>query len=98
MAIENRLTAKRGLQAGHEKRGGDSFPADIGNGHADRRRAKLHKIVVVARDDACGTANSGQFQARKRWKLARKKLLLNFVSDGELVLKALPLPLLFDEF
>src|SRR5689334_15431613 len=53
MAIENRLTAKRGLQAGHEKRGGDSFAADIGNGHADRRRAKLHEIVVVARDDAC---------------------------------------------
>src|SRR6185437_12783656 len=98
MSIENGLAAQRGLQAGHEKRGGNSFAGNVGDGEAEFGVAELDEIVVVAGDDASGAANGGEFESRKRRKFAGEELALDFAGDGQFVFEFLAGALLFDEF
>ena len=98
MSIENRLAAQRGLQAGHQQRGGNSFAGNVGDGETEFGVADFQKIVIVAGDDARGAADGGEFKSRQRRKLAREELALDFAGDGQFVFEFLAGALLFDEF
>src|SRR5579864_9330670 len=97
MTIEERLAAKRRLQAGHQKRGRNSLSADVRNGQAQARGAETHEIIVITRNDARRAADSGQFEAGHFRESAGKKLGLDFARDGQFVFKLLALALLFDQ-
>ena len=97
VTVEHGVGAERGLQAGHQKRGGNSFAADVGESDAEARGAEANEIVVVAADGAGGPTDRRKLQAGQLRQSAGEQLFLDFASDGELVFKALALALFGDE-
>src|ERR1700683_3797494 len=91
------MAAKRGLDAGHEQRGGNSLAGNVGEGDTASIGAEGNEIVVVAGDGACGAADGGELQAFDLRDGLGEKLGLNFASDGDFVFEALALALLFEE-
>src|ERR1700687_165242 len=76
---------------------GDSLPGNIRDRNGDMRWAELNEVIVVAADGTRGLAYGFDFDSRDRWQGARKKLVLNFPGDGNLILKAAALVFLLDK-
>src|SRR5215469_1218213 len=98
MPVEDGLATESGLQTGHEKSGGDSFAANVGDRETKIGIAKLEEIVIVTGDDARSTADRGEFETGERRKFAGEKLSLHLAGDGEFVFEAVAGALLLDEF
>ena len=95
--IKKQLAAQCRLHAGHQQRGGNSLSADICQRDPKSRRTELNEIVVVAADSPSRAASRRQFNSRKRWQLARKKLRLHFARDRNFIFQSLPSALLLDK-
>ena len=61
--IQKQLAAQSRLHAGHQQRGGNSLPADIGERNSKTRGAKRKKIVIVSADSARGFAICAELNA-----------------------------------
>src|ERR1700732_4164467 len=96
-AVDEDLAAQRGLQAGHEERGGNSFTGNVGDGDSQMRGAELNEVVVVAADGARSFADGFDFNAGNVRQNSGKELVLHFPRDGNFVFEALALLLFFDQ-
>src|SRR5256885_8761594 len=61
------------------------------------RWAELNEIIVVTADRTCCPANSLNLDSWHRRQGTREELVLNFASNGNLVLQATALVFLFNE-
>ena len=95
--ILHAVGANRGVDRSHQKRGGNSFSADVADCQNQFVGTGGQKVVVVSTDRAGGTAEAMHFERLKLRDLAREKLRLNLLRDGELILQALLFFLLQDQ-
>src|SRR5258706_16287988 len=89
--IAQPVASQSRLQAGHQQRSRNSLAADIGQRDPQVCLRDAYEIIIIAADHSCRTADSLQLDARQFGQRVREKLLLNFLSDGELVFEALTL-------
>src|SRR5439155_20490230 len=75
----------------------NSLSRDIGDGYGNMRWAELNEIIVVTADRTCCPANSLNLDSWHRRQGTGEELVLNFASNGNLVLQATALVFLFNE-
>lgn len=74
--------AKARLENGHQHRGGNTFPGDIGHSQEQRTVAGAAEgVVVVAGYGLCWTCGEGPIDPGKIWRDARNEPTLNFAGD-----------------
>ena len=79
------LTAKIGLQIGHEERGGDAFSGDVADDEREAVAAEIEEVVVVSADVAGLDADAGVVEGLEHGQGLGEELGLDLLGDLELL-------------